>query len=549
MASHWYTLALSGEKLPPLFYRYIWSRQGYNLHVTDLTYIWSEPLSRKEIISRAEETATTIDPSEDLGQFDLLLQKIDNGLRGENGTLVLGGSTSEGQLHLETTTNLPPPLSPLRWDMYLQKEDASSMTTHVIFPLLRSEAFWESRQQSLLQQLRQKDWVLAKLFDRFEALGADLTTVFPGVAGLRASRKGHSRLEAAKYIKGVAAFDEEQWLADSETTQNFNGISHLFRELATSTDDQGLGNLHPSQKEWWNHLAKSAKPVPTPENPEDSSSSQPQQQHRQSQTDIDLDGETASESEGDEFEQQDVIPRQQTITEKGTKSSYQATKHADGTAAPAQPEGQKDDLTETASESEREPSLSPPSRREKTPRALSPPPPKETKASPRASEPLTKPKKGLGVIGGRKKTSPSKPQTEPQLATPPVTEPSKPGIQQDRGEDVSNVPKGKKTSRLGMIGSKLRTKPPPSPEKPSKQRDSQTASTEKEQHVPSKPASPIADKVSSTKATAGPSTPTKEITESPKEETDDQKAARRREELKRQLEAKSKAPAKKSRKF
>ncbi|KAF7715001.1 Uncharacterized protein PECH_006050 [Penicillium ucsense] len=549
MASQWHTLTLPGENLPPLLYRYIWSRQGYSLHVTDLTYIWSEQLSREEIFNRAEETATTIDPSEDLDQFDLLLQKIDNALLGENGTLVIGGSTSEGQLHLETTTNLPPPLSPLRWDIYLKNEDASSMTKHVILPLLRGEASWESRQQSLLQQLRQKDWVLGKLFDRFEALGADLTTVFPGVAGLRASRKGHSRLEAAKYIKGVAAFDEEQWLADSETTKNFNGISHLFRELAKSTDDQGLENLHPSQKDWWNHLAKSAKPVPTPENPEDSSSSQSQPQHRQLQTNIDLDGETASESEGDEFEQQEVIPRQQTSTEKGIKSSYQANKHAGGTAAPAQPEGQKDDLTATASESEREPSLSPPSRREKTPRALSPPPSKETKTSPRASEPPTKPKKGLGVIGGRKKTPPSKPQTEPQLATPPITEPSKTGIQQDRSEDVSNVPKGKKTSRLGMIGGKLKTKPPSSPEKPSKQRDSQPTSTEQEQHGPSKPASPIADKASSTEVTAGPSTSTKEITEPPKEETDDQKAARRREELKRQLEAKSKAPAKKSRKF
>jgi hypothetical protein len=303
MSSEWHRLHLSQENAPPLLCQYTWTRQGYELYVTDLTTIWSERLSRKDILKRADESATTIDPSEDLDQLDLLLAKIGEALRGDEGTTTtLNRGASTESLELNTVTKLPAPLRPLKWYLKLSREPASSMTSHLVLPVLRGEASWESRQRSLLDQLKQKDWVLGKLFDRFEALGADLGTVFPGAAGLRTARKGSSRSEAAKFIKGVAPFNEQSWLAESESSSRI--VSNMIHELAGSQSGHNLENLRPCQERWWSALQRPSETAPTrEEQPLKKPTSQSKIKPKDSQGDVDLDGgETTSGSEIDEFE-------------------------------------------------------------------------------------------------------------------------------------------------------------------------------------------------------------------------------------------------------
>jgi hypothetical protein len=256
-------------------------------------------------LKRADESATTIDPSEGLDQLDLLLIKIGEALRGDGGTATtINTGTSQDSLELNTTTKLPAPLRPLKWTLRLLKEPASSMTTNVILPLLRGEATWESRQRSLLDQLKQKDWVLGKLFDRFEALGADLGTVFPGAAGLRTARKGSSRSEAAKFIKGVAPFEEQTWLAESAGSSPGTKVAfNLIHELAGSDRGLDLERLRPSQEKWWIGLQSHPETISSQEEePKKPSTSQSKIKPIESQGDVDLDEETASESDIDEFE-------------------------------------------------------------------------------------------------------------------------------------------------------------------------------------------------------------------------------------------------------
>jgi hypothetical protein len=305
MSSEWHRLRLSQEDLPPLLCQYSWTRQGYELFVTDLTSIWSEPLSRKEILKRADESATTIDPSEDLDQLDLLLTKIGDAFRGDGGTTIkLNSGASADSLELNTSTKLPAPLRPLKWTLQLSREPASSTTSHLVLPLLRGEASWESRQRSLLDQLKQKDWVLGKLLDRFESLGADLGSVFPGAAGLRMARKGSSRTEAARVIKGIAPFDEESWLAESEVSSPSSKIvSNLIHELAGSRGSLGLERLRPSQDKWWSGLQRRSETTSfQEEEPTKASTSQTRIKAIDTQGDLDLDEEMTSGSEVDEFE-------------------------------------------------------------------------------------------------------------------------------------------------------------------------------------------------------------------------------------------------------
>ena len=255
MPSRWQRLHLSQQGIPPLLFQYTWTRQAYEIHITDLTYIWSERLPRKAITKRAEEDATTIDPGEDQEQLDVLLEKIGEALQKGNESAILSSGAQTNSLEITTTTKLPSPLKPLKWSLKLSKEPLSSLTNTLLLPLLREEAEWESRQRLLLNQIKQKDYVLGKLFDKMETLGVDLGSIFPSAAGSRMSRKAITRSEAAKFVKGVAPFEEQTWLAERGLSHRVGLATNLLHEISESGDSHALDTLTQSH-EWWHHLAR-----------------------------------------------------------------------------------------------------------------------------------------------------------------------------------------------------------------------------------------------------------------------------------------------------
>lgn len=305
MSSEWCRLHSAGD-LPPLLFQYSWTREGYELYVTDLTSIWSEQLPHEAIVKRAEESATTIDPSEGNGQLEVFLSKIGEALRGDGGNATLHSGSQADSIELTTSTKLPAPLKPLRWTVSLLKEPPSTFTSRLLLPLLRDETSWGSRQRTLLDQLKQKDWVLGKLFDKAEALQIDLGTVFPAAAGLRSAHKGSTRSDAARFIKGVAPFDEQAWFAESGSSSSASpGIAaNIARELLGSNNSRGLDELRPPQNKWWNALQRRPQISFSEEGNE--SEVQPVSQKdvpvRSSQFDLDLDGDATAESEDDEFQ-------------------------------------------------------------------------------------------------------------------------------------------------------------------------------------------------------------------------------------------------------
>ena len=303
MPSRWQHLHLSQQGLPPLLFQYTWTRQGYEIHITDLTYIWSERLPHKAITKRAEEDATTIDPGEDLEQLNVLLEKIGEALQKGNESAILSSGTQTDSLEITTTTKLPSPLRPLKWSLRLSKEPLSSLTTNLLIPLLREEAEWESRQHLLLNQIKQKDYVLSKLFDKMETLGVDLGSVFPSAAGSRASRKAITRSEAAKFVKGIAQFEEQTWLAEIGVSHGAGLATNLLQEISESGDSHNLDTFTLSQAEWWYQLerrsetsAKESPPIEE-ESPKDEDRKEPVETKH-----IDEGGDSTASSDVDEFQ-------------------------------------------------------------------------------------------------------------------------------------------------------------------------------------------------------------------------------------------------------
>ncbi|KGO71898.1 DNA double-strand break repair and VJ recombination XRCC4, N-terminal [Penicillium italicum] len=596
MPSKWQRLHLSQKGLPPLLFRYTWNRQGYEIHITDLTYIWSERLPHKAITKRAEENATTIDPGEDPEQLIVLLEKIGEALQKGNESALLSSGTPPDSFEITTTTKLPSPLKPLKWSLKLSKEPLSSLTINLLLPLLREEAEWESRQRSLLGQIKQKDYVLGKLFDKMEILGVDLGSVFPSAAGSRTSRKAITRPEAAKFVKGIAPFEEQTWLAAKGVSHEAGLATNLLHEISESGDSHDLDTFIQSQGEWWHQLARVSETSAREASPIEEGISNDEDRNKLAETKhIDAEGESTASSDVDDFQRQDTPPRLK--SQHGTdKTSSPKQKSRKKSPVPPVLPLEEDEATASDSDSEPEPaprqrripsvSRSPepaapqPKAREapKVPkdglgkiggmkkkeieRRPSPSPSPSTAPSPAAQvlEAPKRPKGGLGMIGGKKKQvkepSPSPAPSSPAQTreSPKSQEPTKSPEEEERTIRDNSPPisstqapavKAKRIGKLGMIGGKAKAKAPESARDKSPPPTSDTVAMSPKKATPAKP------KVAPKEESPLPTPAAEKVPSAPpaEPETEDQRADRKREELKRSLEAKSKAPAKKKRRF
>ncbi|PYH90051.1 XLF-domain-containing protein [Aspergillus ellipticus CBS 707.79] len=596
MVSKWQRLHISNQgPVPPLLFKYSFTQNGYDLYMTDLTYIWSEHLNRQHILRRADEDDATIDPSENAGQLDVLLQKVGEALRNEPGSSTVLNNHGSGidSLQLITSTKLPSPLRPLEWNIYLSKEPQSSSTGKLLLPLIKAEAAWVSRQQTLIDQLKRKDWALGKLFDKLEAMGIDLGTIFPNTTGLRAGHKGSMLSQATKYIKGVAPFDEQAWLDETNASPDLGLANNILTEASASglDDYKKLENLNPPSDGWWKKLtaAVTSTTKTSPEHEERSPPVNTKPSKDPRNTEID-DG---AETEDDEFERQETPSRLRRPPVSKDKSppprmveETESEGEDEGEDVKRKPIATKPPRTATQPKPPAKPSMglgriggqraqSPP---KQEPLQPSPPPlpdndndsdrtesgsdsdnPPSPPPNPKPST-ITNPRRGLGVIGGKKKEQPASPPPPQSPEPQPEPEPQRP-IHHHRSS--STGPKTRQPGRLGLIGGRKPAPPRPAEPTTSPSR-TETPSEEDEKHEPVKPSSrDVPRSKSAIKRSSSPEHPQPNVSPTPsppapapapppepeREETEQERADRKRDELKRQLEAKSKAPAKKKRKF
>jgi len=152
----------------------------------------------------------------------------------------------------------------------------------------------------------------------------------------------------------------------------------------------------------------------------------------------------------------------------------------------------------------------------------------------------------LGVIGGKKKQA--KEPSPPKAPTPePPTQVQESEIHHETSPTQSpSLVKVKKPSKLGVVGGKKKAKrqetPPSEPPAVSSSHRSPTKSPQQDQVTSEQNIKDLSPKKE--KSTEPPA-----VRPSKAPETEEEKVSRRREELKRHLEAQSKAPAKKKRRF
>jgi len=235
----WYALPLSasaGAHLPPLLVSTAFTASSFAVHLTDLTHIWSETLNRAAIVQRSREEGTSIDPSE-TGQLKIFLEKIKLGLAGGKGTtlaLTINGDPDRPSLVLSLSVNLPGGLLPLHWPVRLSAAPQTLLTTQLTMPLLQTQHAHMQEMAGLMDVLKDKDHVIQKLLDKLEEQGTELGQIFPQVAG-KVGRKV-DRKKAEDKVRGIARFDVDTW-KQGLSHEEPGDISKLIGEVFSAQTD------------------------------------------------------------------------------------------------------------------------------------------------------------------------------------------------------------------------------------------------------------------------------------------------------------------------
>ena len=247
------------DGVPSLLVKYHFGPSNYQVWLTDLTYLWTESLDRRQIVRKALNGDTSIDPSEDSAQLRLFLQSIADALRQRPGTSVtLDQSNDIQKLTLTTLTPLPHPLRPLEWSLILMLAPQPEFASEFLSPLLSKQLTAKTEKISLLQQLKEKDYVISKLIEKLQGDGVDLGKVFPGAMSSK-SAAGHTALGIlAKSIKGLREFDQDRWEAElAKENGTYGGISSLLSEIFDDDEQAaGEGLRIADSGEWWKRIGR-----------------------------------------------------------------------------------------------------------------------------------------------------------------------------------------------------------------------------------------------------------------------------------------------------
>jgi hypothetical protein len=233
---------------------------SYIIRLTDMANVWTEQLERKSICMRAWDENTTIDPSDtpdNMTKFlGLIRSALDPAKDGHENTHMSleppsSHSSSQGNLTLRVTCDLPG-FGSLKWPVYLKKSPASSVATSLVLPLVQAHRVHSGEVDSLINLLAQKDAVISKLLDKLETSGLGPESVFNALSG----KKKVTRAVAGEKIKGLAPFDRREWAGQMVNQPDAPDTAQgLIHDVFGSNDlhHDGFIEIEDSPKldNWW----------------------------------------------------------------------------------------------------------------------------------------------------------------------------------------------------------------------------------------------------------------------------------------------------------
>ncbi|KAI5927312.1 XLF-domain-containing protein [Camillea tinctor] len=556
---HWYPLPAFPD-VPTLLVSTQFASTSYTIHVTDLANVWVESLDRKAICFRSLQEDISIDLSiNDPEQWAVFLQKLkaafnptspDHHLSSLSLSASPGTNTvSQDGLTIYVTCVLPQPLKPLKWPVYLTKCPLPSVASELVLPLIQTHHIMTQDVQDLVQRLKEKDIVIAKLVDKLDAMSTGLEHVFNSLSGKRKV----TRAMAEDKIKGLAPFNEHEWILQKSTVQTSpkdvaSLIQDVFGHLGLNCDTKMDLDVSSRLSNWWKELGPGSR---SPINPWPKDS--PKKPRKLSMPDTP----SRRQKDEDEFQVQATPPHLQSTRKKlshvrlvDTSDSDDDEMVPDSHPVPALEKprvnigaigGRKSHTTQADAKNPTSPTI---------------PADEDETASESDHNPIQAnlPKQFSVIRSGMSNRSPKSP-VEPIASSPPPHQDqiddddqtaSSSGSDSDGPSKPQSPQRPLRQSGLGRIGGRSRTSILPTV------KDQDEMMLDKRDNTTTSPAKPTARKIGAigNKANVTAKGTSLQVETKPTEDEDEeQKASRKRAELAKELEKKAAAPAKKKRRF
>ncbi|KAG9241568.1 XRCC4-like factor-domain-containing protein [Calycina marina] len=259
MAAAWKKLlavdVTEGHQIPPMLVSASFQSNSYTIQLTDLTYIWTESLERKQLLSRSLKVCTSIDPTEN-DQLPIFMEKLRLGIEGgKNTAATIQMFVDSGRpiITIKITVNLPKGVAPLEWPFILNRSPQSMMTTQFLLPLLRTQHVHIQKTAGLVELLREKDHVIQKMLDKFESQDLDLGQVFPQ-AITKGARKA-DRKKATEKVPGLHLFDVEAFRQNLDSGFSLD-TANLVKSMFGVDNQRAIGvqtsmTLPTDESSWW----------------------------------------------------------------------------------------------------------------------------------------------------------------------------------------------------------------------------------------------------------------------------------------------------------
>ncbi|KAJ3484965.1 hypothetical protein NLG97_g6924 [Lecanicillium saksenae] len=191
-----------------------------------------------------------------MGKFlQTLSSALDETIPGHDKAIVTlsPGSSAEsgdGGLKLVATCQLTG-FEPLQWPFHLKKSSPMAVANEFAIPLVETLHSKSRQVAMLIQALKHKDAVIAKLADKLEATGTGLEHVFTALSG----RKKVTREAADDKIRGLAPFNERKMNEELQNNVDQPGdVTNLVNKVFggnTNLWDTAAKFTSSNQDDWW----------------------------------------------------------------------------------------------------------------------------------------------------------------------------------------------------------------------------------------------------------------------------------------------------------
>lgn len=233
----WQTLPSSTDTNQTDLYRLRIGKRRYKLQLTDLCDLWSERLEGQELIDRAHDYGSSIDPGLDHSQSVILLNKFRDAFNGSPGTKVKGRrQMTKDAVRIGIECELGNGLPSLRWQFRLSLQSKEDMRACVIMPLAGKVYSQSQSHAAMTALLREKDEAISKILDKIESSGLDMSSIFPTASINRTGRKASIKAQMMEHVKGLKPFDDKSFNSSASFSPTDVERRNLLQAAFSGTD-------------------------------------------------------------------------------------------------------------------------------------------------------------------------------------------------------------------------------------------------------------------------------------------------------------------------